>query len=593
MVGERMKLSRAVVRDMGIKRLFPALRAARTAQKAYRENYFNIVTMLAGADWGPNGSKWRRPLNLAGKYLDICSRALINQTPKVRCQTWKRQHARTVWAAGQWMNREAKRMCLGDHLHRWVLDALVFMGVMKTGIATPVDSKRKGYGIFSGQSYAEVVNPTDHVVDMQATTHDQVTFEGNRFRADIKAANEYFNLRGEKKLEGHALQHFDTDGDERPYMIGLGYEGGNFEDFSPKQDLWEIHLPCHNAILTFRSQISGTPGSIDDLLESREYVVPEGGCYTWLGYVLLPSQLLPKGPLMDLIGLDLSANNSMRKVMRQASRCKKNPVYSGEAQEDMERLADYDDGQPVRMGRPKEVGELETSTPSPSLVAMVKLFKDLFSWMGGNLDVIGGLSRQAGTARQEELMATNAGASMAAMSRETVKQTSVIYNKLGWGWWQDQTGVMTAQRYLKATPEEPPIEQRIGPEDRAGVDWYEDIQADTPQGRLQHMRGLIAATAPILHIVQQNGHSIDTRFWYEKEAELSNNPDIERLGMITEPQAGPTENGDTPGKAPVTERTYRHEGSGEKTGPGEDEMDIQGLMSQGMTDAGNYVEMGE
>jgi hypothetical protein len=267
----------------------------------------------------------------------------------------------------------------------------------------------------------------------------------------------------------------------------------------------------------------------------------------------------------------------------------------------MDRLNVAPDGKSVRMQRPKEVGELETSAPSGALVAMVKMFKDLFSYAGGNMDVIGGLARQAGTARQEEMMNTNAGASMANMSRNTIRQTGVVMKKLGWGWWNDPEGVMTAYRYLKSTPNEMPIEQRVSPEDRAKLDWYEDIQADvvpyslvsdTPQGRLQHVRALINQVAPMLALFQQQGHGIDTKFWMQMEGEYSNNPDIERLMMMVEPIEGESSKAEGPTKPPVTDRTYKHEGSGTQTDQGADEMSIQDLMGKGMADAGNFVEMG-
>ncbi len=590
MIGDVVKLTRKSKREMKLDRLCQAVQRDRLALRVYRENYKAAGRLIAGADWSANAAELRRPINLISKYQEIVSRMLVNQTPRFMYSTWYRQHTRTIETAEAWVNRQCVKMNLGDTLHRAVLDALIFMGIVKTGVATPIDAERKNWGMFAGESYAEVVNPDDWVGDLRARQFEEMTYHGHRYRGAVDVANRFFKLTGDDKLsETTNTSQFNTEGDERVQMIGRGYIGSTEEDWEPRTDLWELWLPQHHMIATFRSLSSGTPGGADELLEMREYVCPEGGPYTYLAFIPVPGQLLPKGPILDMFGFDEGANIAARKLLRAVKATKTVFAYTGAASKDMERIRDASDGQTIQVERPGEVKELVFRNPNPQLFAALRAFKDLFSWQANNLDVIGGLSRQAGTARQESQMNDNAGATMAAMTRAVVKFTGIVGGKLGWGWWHDQMGVMDAYRKLETNPKDGFV-QKIGPNDRKKVDWYRDLDvkvdpyslnADSPSAKLQQMRQLVQTVMPVMQLLQQQGGGIDFKYWLQKEGEYSNNPDIPELFQLVEPVPGETDQPSAPGKPPVSERTYRHVGASEQTESGETDDLMQQLQGAG------------
>ena len=385
---DEMKLTRKSLRGLKVDRLCSAMRKARLVMKPYRENRKRAIRLFAGADWSENAAELRRPLNVIGMYVQIVSRALVSQTPRAMLSTWDKEFQRQVWTAQEWGNRQAEKINLGESLHRWVLDALFWFGIMKTGITKPTDAERSGFRTFAGEAYAECIDPDDYVCDVFARNFDELSFEGHRYRAGVEAANRMYRLRGEDRFDHGTPSQFDQDGDERVGLIGRGFVGGDTDEFGELVDLWEVYVPAHKAILTFRSSDGGTPAGEDDLLFAQEYVGPYCGPFTKLGYITIPGNLFPKGPVMDQIPLDTAINNMARKLIRQAERLKSMTFYRQGKDAAAARIRDGYDGEVIQ-GEQGDVWEQTFNIPNAQLFGLTLQFKQLHSQLCGNLEVLG------------------------------------------------------------------------------------------------------------------------------------------------------------------------------------------------------------
>src|SRR5512139_1119390 len=183
-----MKLSRASKRQMKLDRLCSAMRKARTELRVYRENRKRLIRLIAGADYSDNAAALRRPMNMLGMYVNVMSRAIVNQSPKVMLTTWDDRDRRNVWTAQEWSNRQFDRMNLGASLNRWVGDALLLMGIMKVGIVDPMRSEVLGFRNWAGEAYAETISFDDYVLDIFARNLDELSYEGHRYRAPVDTA---------------------------------------------------------------------------------------------------------------------------------------------------------------------------------------------------------------------------------------------------------------------------------------------------------------------------------------------------------------------------------------------------------------------
>jgi hypothetical protein len=588
-----LRLSRAAKRDLRIKDLCSSMRKSLLVMKRYRENYKKLIRLFAGADWSDNAADLRRPWNGIGLYCMIVSRALINDNPRGMLSTWRTEYQRDVWTAQEWGNRQFKKINLGDQIHRAVNDALLWMGIIKTGITSPIDSERMGFRTWAGEVFSMAVSPDDYLADVFAKNFDELAYEGHRYRGGVEISNRYFKLTGDEKLTGTSPKQFNLEGDERAELIGRGYLSGGADEFNEATDLWEVHVKAHNAVLTFRSQDGGAPAGEADLLEANEYVGPYCGQYTKFGYVPVQSNLFPKGPAMDLLPLDMSINNQLRKILRQAERCKTQEWFTGAASDDMKRINDHDDGDAVQINRPNEIISRTMGEPNPKLLMVAAQMMQIFNKIAGNLDTMGGLARMAGTAAQEQQLNTNASGSLAMLQQLTTRKVAEVMENCFWYWWKDPLGVMHAT--YKGIRSDPTlsVERVLHPSDRQQLAWEDlDVTVDpysltnnTPQSKLQHIRSLIQASIPIMQFLQQQNVVPDAMFWMQKEGEYANNPDIQRLFRMQEPVPGSTPQSSDQGatKSPVSQRTYTRKNESEQTDEGMQDDMIQRMMGAGMS----------
>lgn len=581
--------------------------------QTYRTNRKKMIRLDAGGDWSDNAADKRRPWGGIAMFRRVVLQALINSTPRAMLSTWDRKHKIVVQAAQDWSNRQFERINLGENLRRWFDDALFMMGIMKVGIVTPMDAERHGWRTFAGEAFAETVDFDDYLCDIFARNFDELSWEGHRYRGNAEIANRLFRLRGEQRLRGESPESFNIDGDERVGMIGKGYVGGEYDEFGEMTDLWEVYLPAHQLVLTFRCEGGSLPSSDGDLLFSQEYIGPDGGPYEKLGFEWIPGNLFPRGPISHIYPLDESINGQLRKILRQAERMKQNNLYSGAAESDMARLNSADDGDDVQVDKLGEIKQWVSSPPNAQLFGVTQAMMQLFNKLAGNLDTLGGLARQAGTAAQEKQMNQNASGFIGSLQQATTLATQRVMKKLMWYWWLDPKGVMQSEFKLRSNPDIGTVRNvyPAGATDEAGfphefrrdlawpdldimLDPY-SLGTDTPQSKLAHIRSLIQASVPLLPFLEKQGLIPDARFWFEKEGQYANNPDVAELFHLYEPQPGEdvAARNDTPSKPPVTNRTYTRQSESEATDEGASKEMMQQLMGSGQTGAGEFQSNGE
>lgn len=596
MIGDKMRLTRNSKRDIGINRLCDAMRHARTQLKVFRDNRKRLIRMYVGADYSDNATVLRRPLNMISMWVNLVRRAIVNRSPRAMLTTWDESHPREVWTAQAWGNRQFERMGLGFALDRWVTDSLFCLGIMKTGIVKPTDSEVKGWKLFAGEAYADTVDFDDYVLDVFARNFNELGYEGHRYRAPADSVNRLYKLRGSDKVEA-SPQSFNLDGDERAAMIARGYLAGDVDEYVELTDLWEIYVPAHRAILTFRADGGGTPNGEDDLIEAREYIGPYCGPYIKLSMNPVPGNLMPKSPLMDMVALDDAINKNLRKLIRQCNRVKEITEYTSASSDDMKRINAASDGDSVMVSKPGEINQRVYGNPNAQLFGITMQFKQLFSWLGGNMDAFGGLARQAGTAAQEAQINQNAGATIASMQEQTLNQTREVMNNLFWYFWNDPEGVMRANYKPIESRGDIMFPRTLTPQERQQIPW-EDLEVkvdpysmtgDTPAQRLQFLNGLVNMIMPMLPVIGQQGVQFDARAWLRKVAEYANQPDVRDIFSLGDPLPGQSPMAEeAPGKPPVTNRTYTRKSESEATPQGQESDMISQLMGSGATGAGDY-----
>jgi hypothetical protein len=163
-------------KDVDFPKLCAAYRAARRKFEVHRKAYRDVAARIAGDQYSEETGQVPRPVNTLSLYFRVVPRSVVPKEPRVSMSTHEPKHRTTVRAEQQWVNDEFKREYLGEEFRRVFMDALIGVGVMKVGLASPGDAAARGYGIKAGKPFAERVS----IDGTSASTRSSATPGGPR-----------------------------------------------------------------------------------------------------------------------------------------------------------------------------------------------------------------------------------------------------------------------------------------------------------------------------------------------------------------------------------------------------------------------------
>jgi hypothetical protein len=557
------------------------------------------VKQLVGAHYSEEANIQLVPLNLIKTYTEIVGRKLMANHPRCMLSTMLQSSQPTVNAEESWVNKQMEKIQLKNTLKRCVIDALFNIGIIKVGLATPDDAAMLNWNLQAGEPFAEVVDLDDFVYDVHARDFSQVAYIGHRYRRPLKAVRDS-KLYGKQRKDLTASDDpiFNLEGDERLSILSRTYyaQGEEFEDMV---DLWEFFLPRHQLIVTVMDHqlVGATTDGYDPwhgkALGIQRWLGPTSGPYHFLGFGIVPNNAMPNAPIPHLIDLHEALNRMARKLIRQCDRLKENTFVAGTAAEDGSRILKSNDGEIIKVDHPEAVNKVMMGGPDPNLFQVFTAFKELFSWLAGNLDSLGGLSPQAKTAEQDQMLSQASSATITSMQEEAVGFVRSVVSALIWYEHHHPFKTMTTQKNIPGLNR--PLTRRVTPQQRQQVPWEElEIQVDpyslqpsTPEQRAADLDQLVGQIlTPLMPILQQQGVQFDVQAYLKRRSVYKNMPDAESIVTLGEP---PTDQGSPSGPASPqgpampanTTRNYVRRSVGGATAPGQDLQALNAMRSNG------------
>lgn len=582
-------MKRAKPGEVDYPRLFQAMLTCRRILLPYREERMHAVRQLAGAHYSEGGTDQKVPVNLIHKYVQVMSRSLVPNCPRVMLSTKRKESQPAVAAMQEWVNQQLVATGADKKLERWVTDALFSLGIMKVALGTPADAALTGYRERAGTPFMEVVDLDDFVFDVGAKTFEQATFIGHRYRVPLAVAEKlsYFDREARDSLAAAAAPddyRINQEGDDRIGVVGTGWQGGEVRDFEQMVDLWEIYIPRLKRVCTFASNHGGVPDQDADPLRVQEWVGPDCGPYHFLSFMNVPGNAMPSAPMHHLIDLHEFINHGYRKLVNQMQRQKEVlPVRNGQM-DDAKNLVQANDGEafgcdneqprPVSYGGPNQVNANFT----------VHL-QDVFNKQAGNLDLLAGSGTQSKTVGQDKLLTASANSTVQDMQATTTRGAAAVLESWCWYWWYHPEQVMKSTRSVAGLPDIS-VERNLYPGNYQGppaqatplkregrfedlnvrVDPY-SMQYRSPGDRLQFLFTMFEKFAPMMGLLNQQGIFMDIQFLIKKIAEYADEPDIVNLFTVNDPTPMTTGAGDSGGsmKPSETTRNYTRTSQGNDT----------------------------
>lgn len=585
--------------EVDLEKLINAIIASRKTLEPHRVARRQAVAKYAGDQWTQETAKVERPINFLSLYLQIMYRNLVSSSPMVNLTTQKKQYRPTVSAIEDWANPEIKRMKLVKQLQRGVIDAVYGFHVMKVGLCTPAESEKSGWEMTVGQPYARCIDLDDWAMDPHARTLEELGWMGHRVRVQVDSLKDskLYDAVRRRSVESNPDKQFNEPGDERVSMLGRGYLASNVESEAYEYcDIWEIYLPAEKMILTFLSEDGGTPQLTDArgksvAFDERPWIGPYCGPYHFLS--LMPpvsGNLMPKGPIQDLIGMDEALNGLTQKLMNQAIRQKEILAFASNSDGDADRIGKASDGEIIRVDNPDKLKQMGFGGPHPNNQNFTLSLWEMLNKLGGNVELLGGLGEQSKTATQDKMLNANAGASMKSMQQAVVEHTSQVIEALCWFWHHHPQKVMTGYREIPGLGA--PIERTVTPEEREKVP-FEAMQIvvdpyslthQTPGERLAFLNNVVQETLlPFMPLLKEQGIGFNVGKFLELVGDYGNAPDLSDIVTgLPDVAAEQAEEEDGMGKPANTNRTYNRINASTQTGEGQVRANLQHAMGQPM-----------
>lgn len=577
-------------KDVDLGRLSGAMESARRVLQRYREERKSAVEEMVGAHYSDGGSPVYVPVNLIALYVTIMARALVAKAPRAMLTTSDPKQRAPVSASETWLNDEIEASGVAETLHRIAVDAFFSVGIAKISLCDPGHAATKWWNYAAGQPYLDRVDLDDFVFDVHARDFTEVSFIGHRYRCPYEVARKIYKKGAISEGAIAEQTDYNEDGDEKIGMIGRG--DTTRDEFEDHVTLWEIYLPRHKLILTLAEQETDDNGGGHRVVRVQNYIGPETGPYEILGLCPVPGAAMPLAPIMNLIDLHRFVNRSYRKLFSQTDRYKSVLPVKGGAVDEAGKLRQVKDGEMFQADNADALKELAFGGPSQGVFLMAQHTKELFSWMAGNLDLLGGLAPQSKTAAQDKMLNQNAGMTVSDMQATMVEFVSRCLKKKLWLHWNHPELVMNTEYRGKSDPDLRYPRQvypagsgqrltRDGEMPKITVDPY-SFQHQTPQQRLAFLRQFVGEMTPLLGLLAQQGIQFDANAFVSMVAKYADEPDVVQIFKASPPMQdqGGGDGGDIAGMPANTSREYTRRSLG-ADGPAARQEAMTAIMESG------------
>lgn len=546
----------------------------------YRQRRKEAVKQYVGQWYSDEGSDKAVPINLMELATNIYLQRLVAHTPQANTTT-RYQHLRPIMDRFEIaLNERITEMDLGKTLNAGARMALFFMGIVKVAM-NHTQVEYRGVLHDTGEPFADVVSLDDWVMDMSAKRLHNCQFMGDRYEMTEDEAVAVWGP--DLVAECTAKEDQITEAETHEIQEGSGGPRDKTE-YVPRYRFWDIWLPKEGIIQTWSD--TGDPRDpLGVLMSEAPWDGVETGPYHILGFFDVDDSTIPLPPVALWRDLHDLANGLFRKLERQAKREKRFTAVTPGQGQDAQTLAETDDGDIITLVSPNSAKELKTGGISQESLGFVIAVKDLFAYLAGNLDLLGGLGPQSDTLGQDQLLASSASMRIRRMQGQVLKWTTGIIRAIGYYLWTDPVRTLVVHKTVPgmegiAIPSAIPPEAR-NPEDfthaKVSIQPY-SLAPQSPESKLAAIRTIMGEIiGPYLQLMAQQGVVLDWEILMRTISELGNLPELNEFLVYTSGRFDMGPEGAMQ-KSPTSHRVYERVNRPGATRPGKDQIMMQALF---------------
>lgn len=542
-----------------------ALRASMEKSKkklhAFRENRLKAIKQYVGKNYSDFGTKDKVPVDFLELTVNIYLQYLAAEQAQILVTTEPRELKPLALKLELDVNRLLTKLEFGEIINEIVEQAIFGMGIAKVGLnlASSVMIAGKFYDF--AEPFIAPVSLDNWIHDMMVSRWHNIKYEGDYYELpyDEVQDNNLFSKEFREQISPKDRAGFDTEGDEKAEALTQG-QGENNEAYKEDVGLWDVYIPKKGIVLTM-SELDGT----DVPARIVQWTGPKRGPYHKLFFNRVLDNTMPLPPVAVLRDMHELLNTMFRKLGRQVGRQKTIIGVQAGSEQDANRVIKANDGDMVKLLNPKNVQEYKFGgIDQPSLLFFLQS-KELASWLAGNLDGLGGLSRQSETLGQDRLLTENASKRMVSMGNRTVAFTNGIARDLAWYRWTDPVRDFPVTIKKHGTE----VNTKLSVIERE-TDFLEfnfkiepfSMQSQTPQSKLALLDQIFNKyLAPYADQLAVQGIAINFEALFGLIGRYGNLPELRDILIYGNPQQSqPTAEGRSVRQSPNTTRTTIRQG---------------------------------
>lgn len=511
----------------------------------FRQNHSDAIRYFAGNRYGRVKTLDKTPINILRLAIDIWSRQLVSQDPRSLVLTKAAELRMAAYELELAHNHLLSKMEFGRQLSAVVRSGLFTMGIMKIGLTEDYLAETYGKST-AGQVYAEPVMFEDWIQDMNARRIEELEWMGNQYRVPYEYVmeNPAFDPQVKKHLaKGPRLEYAGgmLGSETRKESDLSSYSSVMRSEYRDYIELWDIYFPQLKKFITIHRSVASAP------LIELDWTGARTGPYHILTLSDVPGNLIPAGPAQHLFDMQDLLTRVFNQLGRQALRQKTLTIVDGVADSDGtgQRVMDADDGQVIRTNHIDGVKEFKTGGVEPSNFQFAVWLKETINYLGGNLDAMGGLSSQAATLGQEQLIAQSSSEMLRDMQAKVLKFTKRAMSDIAWYLYTNPVDTYKLEKKIEGFGT---IPFSYGPQQRTAdfFSFHIDIQpfslrSKTPQERLSALMHIVQSVIlPLAPQLEQWGIIMNIKELIDTIAKYSDLPELTNILSSQMPLQGQT-----------------------------------------------------
>jgi len=523
------------------KRLAEAVKLGKARLAPFQEQRYTFLNEYKGNHYGAKVGEHKEPMNTLFSHASLYVPHLVFRDPRALITTANPELRPMANIFELRWDHMAREIDLRRTLRNVVLDAYFGPGIIKTGLdfgpAINEDGDTDaGYLHDAGQAFADPVDFDDYIIDSQTRSRESCDFEGNRYRVSRDYAFRS-GLYDKAILERLMVHSKALKGPARAEDMSTS-PGPEDEDIFEYFEFWDLWLPAERMVLTIPADAEATAG----YLREQEWQGPERGPYEMLGFHWVPNNPIPLSLASIIFDLHLLININARKAANQAQRQKDVLLYDLTAAKDAETIEGAADGDMLGVQDVSRFESVSYGGTNEKVYEHQAFLEDKVSRLGGNTDLMGGMSAQSKTLGQDEMLMGNASIRIDDMRVQVYDFLKQVGKKLAWYLWTDPQSKMP----LTYESEGVSVPVVFSPEQREGdfLDYNFDIvpysmSPDSPERKYRDLMEIVDhIIVPNQDIAAAQGYMLDVHGLVAQAGRYRNMRELDTIFRSMEPMTG-------------------------------------------------------